>query len=163
MAKFITAFLFLFVFSSCNSTDSQREATEENAMIDNQPIPEAVAILPEARVILDQWPQFQSLENRMATLKEVESSEELKLILEELSQICQQVEENEFPELFETPSIRSRIRVLRTYLGKLDASLYYRTDSQEPLLELQAAYNALRSQFNVIISNTLTPELFNDE
>ena len=126
-------------------------------------MPELVAIRPEARVILDKWPQYQALEKRMVAVAEAENPEALKLLMEEMEQICNLVDENTIPEPFEQPSVRGRIRVLRTYLGKLDAALFYRTDHLEPQAELMESYNVLRQQFNQIIGNTLTPDIFEDE
>jgi hypothetical protein len=87
----------------------------------------------------------------------------MKLLLEELNQICKRLEESTFPEAFEQPAVRSRLRVIQTYLGKLEAALYYRLDYQQPLQELMQSYNALREQFNVIVRSTLSPELFENE
>jgi len=163
MSKFLFQFILLITVFACNSGESAKEVAEESSSLQAVSLPELVEIRPEARTILQGWPQFQSLEKRMVALDGVEDSEELRLVLEELSQICEQIEKNAIPERFETPSVRSRIKILRTYLGKLDAALYYRLDHQEPLLELHDSYNALRGQFNVIVSNRLTPELFEDE
>lgn len=126
-------------------------------------LPQPVRIDPRAREILDGWAQYQSLEERMAVLAEAGDQEEMKLLIEELNQICDQLDENPIPEVFDQPSVRSRFKVVRTYLGKLDAALFYRLDYQQPLFELMESYNALREQFNVITSSTLSPDIFEDE
>ena len=161
MPKFSLSALILLVFLSCNrSPDSEKAASGVSEEPIVSTLPELVVIRPEARVIVDDWPQFRSLEERMNVVREADDREELALLVEELGQICKQVEENAFPGELEKPSVRSRLKVLRTYLGKLDAALFYRTDTGEPLTELMVAYNALRQQFNVIVSTTLTPEMF---
>ncbi len=163
MPKFTLLLVVLSILLGCNSSESPQSRDAEPLSFEAISLPEPVAIRPEARVILDGWPQFMSLEKRLTALEGVDEQEELKLLLEELSQICEQIEKNAIPEPFETPSVRSRLKIFRTYLGKLDAALYYRLDHREPLDELLGSYDALRSQFNVIVSNRLTPELFEDE
>lgn len=164
MSKFSWFLLLIWLLSACNSTAEQPEEASglpEEIAADSPP--ELVVIRPEARVLLEGWPQFQSLEARMGVLREAKSREELKLLVEELTQICLQVEQNAIPEVLEKPSVRSRLKVVQTYLGKMDAALFYRTDTAEPLGELMVSYNALRQQFNVIVSNTLTPDIFQND
>ncbi|TNF74008.1 MAG: hypothetical protein EP302_03310 [Bacteroidetes bacterium] len=161
----ISVFLIVFlVFSGCNSRVEETSETSESVTgTDVQEFPEVARIDAGAREILDAWAEYRSLEDRMAVLREAENEEEMKLLLEELNQICTQLEESTFPVTFEQPSVQSRLKVIRTYLGKLEAALYYRLDHDEPLRELMESYNALREQFNVIVRNTLSPDLFEDE
>ncbi|MGA9238767.1 hypothetical protein [Robiginitalea sp.] len=161
MTKIVILGMCLILVVSCKSPD-QKEAQDEPSMIEAeiQALPELVPLSPRAREIVDEWPQYTSLENRLSTLPDVKNTEEMELLLEELNQICKQVEENAFPQPFEKPSVRSRIKVLRTYLGKLEAANYYRLDYQEPISELMDAINATRQQFNVIVNNNLTPDVF---
>jgi hypothetical protein len=151
----------LILAVGCKSPD-QKEPQDEPSMIEAeiQALPDLVPLDPRAREIVEGWPQYNSLENRLSALPHVKNREEMELLLEELKQICKQVEENAFPKPFEKPSVRSRIKVLRTYLGKLEAANYYRLDYQEPISELMDAINAIRQQFNVIVTNNLTPDVF---
>jgi hypothetical protein len=164
MAKISFFLLACLLLSGCQSSgDKAADSEGEAPPVELQELPEAVRIDPQAREVLEGWPQYQALERRMPGLAEAQNEEELKLVLEELDQICQQLEENPIPEPFEQPSVRSRIKVLRTYLEKLEADLYYRLSYGGTMRELMESYNALGSQFNVIARNTLTPELFEDE
>ena len=164
MSKISVFLIVLLVFSGCNSRVAETpETSEVSSDTDLKEFPEVVQIDAGAREILDGWAEYRSLEDRMAVLREAENEEEMKLLLEELDQICTQLEESTFPESFEQPSVRSRIKVIRTYFGKLEAALFYRLDYNEPLRELLQSYNALREQFNVIVRNTLSPDLFEDE
>lgn len=164
MTKIVILGMGLILALGCRSPD-QKEALEAPSVIEEeiQALPDLVPLEPEAREILNIWPQYVSLENRLSTLPDVKNREEMELLLEELKQICKQVEDNAFPAPFEKPSVRSRIKVLRTYLGKLEAANYYRLDYQEPVSELMEAYNAIRQQFNVIVNNTLTSDVFENE
>ncbi len=148
----------------CGSPENKDKEPAETAAWSGIPeLPAPAPINAGARAVLEAWPQFLSLEERIAALPDTGSREELQLLLEELNQICQQVEENAIPTEFERPSVRSRLKVVRTYIGKSDAALGYREDYGEPLLELMEAYNALREQFNLIVNSTLKPELFETE
>ncbi|MGB5402745.1 MAG: hypothetical protein WBN13_02100 [Robiginitalea sp.] len=161
MTKIVILGMCLILAGSCKSPD-QKEPQDEPSMIEAelQALPDLVPLSPQAQEIVNAWPEYTSLENRLAALRDVKNWEEMELLLEELDQICKQVEENAFPQPFEKPSVRSRIKVLRTYLGKLEAANYYRLDYQEPISELMDAINAIRQQFNVIVNNNLTPDVF---
>lgn len=164
MQKFFILLLCFLFLEGCNTGDGKDQvasATQSWSALDSLPTP--AVINTTAREILGDWPQFESLEKRIAVLPEVDNREELKLLVEELIQISKQIEINAIPEPFEQPSVRSRHKVVRTYLEKVDAALYYRLDHREPLLELMDTYNALREQFNVIVNSTLTPEIFENE
>jgi len=164
MSKFSVFILLLLLFSGCNTKVEQAQDTlQESTVRDAEELPAPAQIDPMAREILDGWAEYQSLEERIAVLMEAQNEEEMKLLLEELNQICKRLEESTFPEAFDRPAVRSRLKVIQTYLGKLEAALYYRLEYQEPLRELMTSYNALREQFNVTVRNTLSPELFENE
>jgi len=164
MAKFSVFLIVLLLFSGCNpKAEEAKETAQETSESGNRELPEPVQIDAGAREILDGWAEYNSLEDRMAILAAAGNEEEMKLLLEELNQICKRLEESKFPGEFEQPAVRSRLKVIQTYLGKLDAALFYRQDYREPLFELMVSYNALREQFNVIVRNTLSPELFENE
>lgn len=164
MTKVVIFGLSILVVFGCRSPE--QSGPEDSTTVleaEIKTLPDLVQLDPRAREILDGWPQYMSLENRLSALRDVNNREQLELLLEELNQICQQVEDNAFPAPFEKPSVRSRQKVLRTCLGKLESANYYRLDYQEPVSELMDAYNAMRQQFNVIVRNTLTPELFEND
>ncbi|MCO5725119.1 hypothetical protein [Robiginitalea marina] len=164
MRNFFIVLVLAMLAPGCGSPEKKdKEQLQPEAWVGIPDLPSAVPINPGAREVLEEWPQFLSLEERIAALSQTRSREELQLLLEELSQICNQVEENAIPLTFERPSVRSRLRVVRTYIGKSDAALLYREDHGEALMELMQAYNALREQFNLIINSTLKPELFETE
>ena len=164
MSKILVFLIVLLLFSGCNTkVEEAQETPQETSALDAEELPAPAQIDAGAREMLNGWAEYQSLEERMAVLREARNEEEMKLLLEELNQICKRLEESTFPEAFEQPAVRSRLKVIRTYLGKLDAALFYRLDYQEPLLELMQSYNSLREQFNVIVRNTLSPELFDNE
>ena len=164
MSKISVFLLLLLLFSGCNrKVEQAQETPQESSATGAAELPAPEQIDAAAQVILDGWAEYQSLEERMAVLMEAGNEEEMKLLLEELTQICKRLEESTFPGEFEQPAVRSRLKVIQTYLGKLEAALFYRLDYQTPLLELMESYNALRAQFNVIVRNTLNPEIFENE
>lgn len=72
--------------------------------------------------------------------------------------------ESEYPVTFDVPQIKSRQQVLRTFLLKAKGELDGRRNPTSSMMQLFDAYNALRSQFTIITSNTLELNLFlNDE
>ena len=164
MTKFVFFGLCLLILGSCRSPE--QSGPEDSSTVleaEIKTLPDLVQLDPRAREVLDAWPQYMSLEDRLSALRDVRNQEQLELLLEELNQICEQLEKNAFPLPFEKPSVRSRQKVLRTCLGKLEAANYYRQDYQVPVSELMDAYNAMRQQVHVSVWHILTPELFEED
>ena len=68
-----------------------------------------------------------------------------------------------FPEEFNVPQIKSRLKVIKTAILKTKFSLEYGVDTMEPTTALAKAYNAFRNQFRVIINSRLDTTLIINE
>ncbi|NAS10729.1 hypothetical protein [Poritiphilus flavus] len=113
----------------------------------------------KARVLLKDWPEFNELEAGFDALYQVENNEELVLSIEDLLEKQNALAASQFPESFDIPQVRSRLKVLKTFILKMKAAAEYRIAVQEPALELISAYNALSDQFNVVVNSQLDTEL----
>jgi hypothetical protein len=91
------------------------------------------------------------------------TEDDLLLIVEDFVEKQKVLEASEYPEEFDKAQIKSRQKVLKTYILKLKAALEYRSDVYEPMSEMITAYNALRTQFNVTVNNTLNTKLLLDK
>lgn len=164
MRNSIVAAVFFTLLSACGGGG---EAPVENAPQDavQSPVtlPDPVQLNPSARTIAETWSEFGSLEARMDVLLAADGPEQLGLELEEVLARIVEIETAAIPAKFEQPSVRSRLKVLKTYLLKTQAALHYRTDYGPVLAEAAAAYNALRDQLNHIVNSNLDPKLFEDD
>lgn len=71
--------------------------------------------------------------------------------------------DGEYPELFDTFQVKSRQRVLRTFLYKTKASILENQPTTEPTVKVLDAYNSMRKQLNVIMNSQLDKKLILDE
>lgn len=148
--------LLLVLFSACRGGgDNQVVSNNTVVEIDVQQLPKRSAINPSAVEILKDWTAFQELETSFDALYRVANNEDLILVVEEMILKQNELETSDYPETFDTPQIKSRQKVFKTFLLKLKAAVEYRKDVIPPAKEMLAAYNAFREQFNVTVSNTL--------
>lgn len=155
--------LLLILSGACREAPGPETATLEQNSLQTSDLPETIRINSQARDVLNSWPEFNTFETRFERLRQVRGEEELRLLLEELIELSKELQASEFPKEYNVLSVRSRHKVVDTYLYKVQAAITYRLDINEALQELMGAYNALREQFNVIQSNTLDPKLFEDD
>lgn len=126
-------------------------------------LPEKVAVNPVARGVLNDWPEFLSLETSLEGIQRAENTEDLRLVIEEMIEKENALAVSEYPARFDMPQVRSRQKVFKTHLLKVKAQLEYRKDPQQSLTEAMVAYNALCTQLNVLVNNNLDIELLSDE
>lgn len=139
------------------------DAPEQEVIADTLPLPRAVAISAGARSEMPDWSEFNALEKRMDAIYQVEGPEDMTLLLDDLLELCGQLEGSEFPETFDQASVRSRIKVFKTFLMKTRGALDYRQDYRPALRQSLEAYNALREQLDRIVTSIIDPSIFKDE
>lgn len=153
----------IILFTLIASCKQQPEAVENNddsaAAWTVDSLPKRVAINAKVLQILAEWPEFNSLDLSFDALFKAENREDLLLIVDDFVEKQNVIAASEYPEAFNTPQIKSRQKVLKTYILKTKAALEYRTDVHEPARELIIAYNAMRRQLNVTVNNTLDTNL----
>lgn len=122
-------------------------------------LPKRSNINSKAQIILKGWPEFNALENGFDALYKVENNEELILTVEDIVEKQNQLAVSDYPETFDLSQIKSRQKVLKTYILKLKAASEYRVGTKDAAVELIEAYNAFRNQFNVTVNYALDTEL----
>ena len=149
---------------SCNQNkeDNQFEDTSSYA-ISTEKWPEKSSVNPRTNLVLNNWPEYNALDASFNALYTVENREDLILIIEDLIEKQKLLEASKYPEMFDKPQIKSRLKVFKTFFLKIKGNLEYRLDIEEPVLETIKAYNALRNQFNVVANNTLDTKLILEE
>ena len=155
------AFCLLY---SCKRNQNQDPLTENTEFeFDVQELPIRVAVNTESMAILEEWPEYVTFDYSFDAIYNTSNNEDLILVIENLIEKQKLWEESTYPEKFDIPQIKSRQRVLKTYLLKVKAALDYKSEFLETTVEMIQSYNALRIQFNVVMNSTLDPKLLFDE
>ncbi len=158
------AAVILLLLSGCKrgqDTEVLTESSERDFQAEELPLRSAVNT--QAAEILSAWQPYQDLDNSFNAIYNAVNDEDMKLVIEDLLEKERLLAASEYPEEFDRPQIKSRQRVMRTYILKVRAALEYRTDFEEPTRDLILAYNALREQFNVTVNSFLDANMILDE
>nr|WP_299382650.1 hypothetical protein [Allomuricauda sp.] len=164
MQKLLGAILVCMVLLGCNGKEAPGEdITTEELVFNYQKMPKRTGLNPEATEASEQWPEFMELNNSFNVLYQAKNIEDLALAIDDLIDKENALAKSEYPEVFNAFQIKSRQRVLKTYLLKVKASILNNAETTAPTVEMIEAYNAMRSQFNVILNSQLDSKLILDE
>jgi hypothetical protein len=164
MYKLLIYLVFLAVAVSCKEGKEQEVVTDtKTEFVSFQNTPNTQKFNPRAEGILSAWPEFQEMQNSFGVLYRAENNEDLILAVDDLLEKEKNLRSSSYPKEFDKAQIKSRQKVLRTFLLKVKASLAENTDVNAPLKEMLTARNAFRNQFNIVITNKLDTELILNE
>jgi hypothetical protein len=156
----------LIVLSAFGCKDDKSDASVKHSdqnRFEVEKLPVRTNVNAKANAILKDWQEFNAFNTSFDALYKVENVEDLSLVLEDLIETQKQLEESTYPESFDLPQVKSRQKVLKTFILKTSAAVQYRINATEPAIDMMEAYNALRNQFNIIVNNTLDINLIIDE
>ena len=164
MQKLLIYFVLIGVVFGCKK-EVKPEVVDNSAtqFVSFQNTPDTQKINLQAEGVLSAWPEFQALQNSFEVMYRAENNEDLVLAIDDLIEKEKGLRESTYPETFNKEQIKSRQKVLRTFLLKVKASLAESTDINEPIKQMLIARNAFRNQFNRIVSNKLDTKLILDE
>ena len=164
MRKIMSILSIILLLQACQESGKEGESTKEEVQFFSlDSMPGRVALNSKAATIVRDWREFNELETGFDALSTVANEEDLILVLEDLVEKQKRLEQGPYPVEFDIPQVRSRQKVMKTYIFKTRAAAEYRIDATAPAIEMIEAYNALRTQLNVIVNNTLDTELLIDE
>lgn len=164
MQKFFCALIFFSVLWGCKKTEPSTSGTNLGEIEFNyQKMPQKSNINQEATAIVETWPEFKALNASMDVLYKATNNEDLALAIDDLIEKEKDLEAGKYPELFDNFQVKSRQRVLRTYLYKVKAAILENQPTTEPTVQMLEAYNAMRKQLNVIMNSQLDKKLILDE
>ena len=164
MRKIMLLVLAVLSFSSCKENANDTSAKDANPVgLELEKLPQRATVNTKAAVILKDWTAYNAFNTSFDGLYKVENMEDLALVLEDLIEKQKELAESEYPTAFDISQVKSRQKVVQTFILKTSATIEYRTDPTEPAIEMIEAYNALLNQFNVIVNNTLDINLIIDE
>jgi hypothetical protein len=159
MKKTVFFFALIGVFSCGEKQVEQQQETGSNLSLDYSDLPDFSPLSFKADSISKTWPAFDALDQRMGALKLVVSLPDLKMLVSELIEKEGAILKDGYPKDFNTPEVKSRQRLLRTYLLKTQALMNQSQDPKAATLETIGAFNALKDQLN---RHTVAPVNLND-
>jgi regulator of replication initiation timing len=164
--------LILFLFTSCNDENKSKETVSSiiEKLTDQDPIIKVSFELvdyPEDFLKeneLEEWDEFRSVYETMDRLKELDLRD-IEVNIIGLSSLLKDLISGNLPEEFETPQLRSRLKVVQMQTQKARYfTRHYKKDSLIPSLkDLYGHYNAFvnrmivfKQEQTTVISNSLT-------
>jgi len=157
--------LVFLMFSACSRGSKQEAdaATAQERLFTFQGTPQVVKIKGEALQQVKEWKEFAQLERSFDVMFQASTNEDLVLAIDGILESEGLVNGANAPELYKTMKIKSRQKVMRTFLLKTKAGLANNRDVTEGVKEMLVAYNALRNQLNSIANNQLDTKLILNE
>lgn len=164
MQKLWIYFVFLTLVFACKKEGNTEDIEEsETRFVSFQSTPKTTRLNPQAEGISSAWPEFIEMQNSFEVLYRSDNNEDLILAVEDLLEKEKILRESTYPSEFDKLQIKSRQKVLRTFLLKLKAGLVEKTDINEPLKQMLTSRNAFRNQLNIVVSNKLDTQLILEE
>lgn len=155
--------LIVMVLSCKEKAKNEDEVNVETQFISFNNMPNTQNINEEAADSLAPWEEYGALQKSFDLMYRASNNEDLVLAINDLLEKEKVLRESQYPEVFNKPQIKSRQKVLRTFLLKVKANLSENTDLEESLEQMLTARNAFRNQFNTIINNKLDTNLILEE
>lgn len=146
-------FLLCFCFS-CNQAKNKIVESDSNFLISVENWPETSKINSNSKGVIDKWLAFKAFDEAINNLYTVENKEDLNLIIEDLVEKHKLLKSSVFPTEYNISQIKSRLKVVHTFILKTKGNLTYGLNPEEPIKEMLNAYNDLRNQVDIISSNT---------
>ncbi|MBT8238093.1 MAG: hypothetical protein HKP24_09490 [Croceitalea sp.] len=159
----VCAGLSLLIFGCKNQGETLVTDDTESVFFSFHTMPKKQSLNTKANEALANWVEFKALESSFNVMLKAQNNEDLVLAINDLLEKEVALSKSTYPKIYDVAQIKSRQRVLRTFLLKVKASLQERTDVEVPMKQMLEANNALRKQFNVIVNNDLNTKLILDE
>ena len=147
MKRLIIIILFI---SSCSSSEKKENElkpepipTSINSFFDSKPI--IISIDSTQISSIEKWNQLISFSEKFIDLMDKEINHKSKII--SLTVDIKKITKGSIPDEFKTPPIIGRLRVLQTFMQKIDSYLL----NQENLDEYKKDINSLLESYNALI------------
>ena len=151
------------MFSCGKKQSSEQSIGTDELEFDVQNLPKKSTLNSGATAVVETWAEFKDLDIAVDGLYTVENNEELILLIDEFMDKQNALAFSNYPEILDKPQVKSRQKVIKTYILKVRATIEYRKDPMEPTIEMVNAFNGLRNQFNVMVNYKLDTKMILDE
>lgn len=164
MSKLLPLFVLLLLTFSCKDAVTDTALVQGSGWaIEPADFPKKNVVNTKAQFILKDWKAYADFEASFDKIYTLEFREDFVLLIDELVEKQKALEISNYPTAFDIPQVKGRQKVLKTFILKIKGDLEYRQNPETSTKEMISAFNALRSQFNVIVNNTLPKELLSNE
>lgn len=163
MKKFFAIIVVLVLFSCRNRQEQAQLEIMEQVEFDASQLPRLYELDPDTQELIDKWINYKELESSVEAIYEIKNNEELILLIENTIERQNAVATAKYPPPFNTPQVKSRQKVFNTFLLKVKATLDYRKDPMEPIIEMLDAFNIMRKQFDVVMNSQIDTKKILDE
>ncbi|MDC6366185.1 MULTISPECIES: hypothetical protein [Flavobacteriaceae] len=157
----------IVVFSALLSCKKKQEVVEDpmgdELVFNYQKIPDRIKLNAEAAEIVESWDEFKKFNESVDVLYRATNNEDLILAIDDLVEKEKDWERGVYPDAFNSLQVKSRQRVLKTYLFKVKSHLLEKQETTQSTVQMLEAYNALREQLNVMVNSQLDTKLILDE
>jgi len=162
-------FFILITFSISCAKEGQKEnevSKEEDTTIIKNTLKIPPLLKLDAKVLPEvaSWSTFKGLETEIKKLYDYKNDEDFSFIIDELITKEKELSVTDFPEKFNTPSVKSRVLVLKTYILQTKASIDDKESTAIIMKQKEKviiAYNGLLKQFNEQLEENLADEFLN--
>ena len=159
----VIGIVIVFCLACVNDKTEPIENIQKVAAYDYGKMPKKEPINEEASSILNDWAAFSDFSKSAEILYQATSSEDLALAIDDILEKEKLLGESKYPEQFDVPQVKSRQRVLLTFILKARGDIIGKRNPTNSMIQLFNAYNAFRNQFNIITDNRLELNLFLNE
>lgn len=163
MMKTILAAIIILMFFSCKQVKDKSVEANSNYLVSVDTWPKTSKFNSNTQEILDSWTAYKAFDEGINNFYTIENREDLNLIIEDLVEKYELLKSSKFPAEYDKSQIKSRLKVVHTFILKTKGNLDYGLDPEEPVIETLNAYNALRNQLNIISNNTFDIKTLLDE
>lgn len=143
-------------------SDSLETAIEDTLKV-VQKMPSLISMKSKTSSETASWGTFKNFETEIKRLEEVKQ-EDISFVIDELINKEKLLSESDFPEKFNTPSVKSRIIVLKTYILQTKAAIDNREGIQslnKQKMKIFNAYNALLGQLDETMEENIADDFLN--
>lgn len=163
MQKWLGLLLVFLLLRGCKKTEDISQKQENEASVfQYQKMPPKFTINSKAIALIETWDAFKALSESMEVLYKARNNEDVILAIDDLIEKEKLLAQSSYPALFNTLQVKSRQRVLRTYLYRVKFSILENQSATTPTVEMLEAYNALCKQLNRIVKSQLDKALLWD-
>ncbi|MEL6305934.1 MAG: hypothetical protein AAFQ20_14255 [Bacteroidota bacterium] len=157
---------FIVLLSLWGCKEKPKEVVEQKAEIDffdYRKMPKKHQVTSKVDSLLAPWKEFQMFTSSLGVLYKATTAEDLALAVEDVLEKEAELYKSEYPEAFDKSQVKSRQRVLRTYLLKVKADIANKIDATPATVEMLQANNEFHEQFDIVLGNVLNSELILDD
>lgn len=163
--KNIFFILLTVLIFSCKKTTTTTEIVDVNDSIQtNRMVPKStiVALTSEAQLEIENWEEYQKLDDFIAQYKNITMSDAL-FNAKDLANLAQQLKDSIRVDKFKTPSVKIRLNVLHNETLRLADMAEIKTISENEVLQENENILDAFSALNLKINNILSQENLNSD